>query len=157
MKKYFVPVYLNTNLKIISEQATILLSKCEICPRKCRVNRLNGELGHCKTGKYAIVSSFGPHFGEEPELVGQHGSGTIFFSYCNLNCIFCQNYDISQLGYGTPVEPDELANIMLKLQKMGCHNINLVSPTHIVPQFLQALTIAKDKGLNIPIVYNSGG
>ncbi len=157
MNKKFVPAYINTDLKTLSEQATKFLSKCEICPRKCRINRLKGELGHCNTGKYAIVSSFGPHFGEEPELVGQYGSGTIFFGYCNLNCLFCQNYDISQLGYGTVVSANELAEIMLKLQNMGCHNINLVSPTHIVPQFLQALAIAKEKGLNLPIIYNSGG
>jgi len=114
-------------------------------------------LGHCKTGKDAIVSSYGAHFGEEKELVGTNGSGTIFFSYCNLNCVFCQNYEISQYGQGSIADVKELVDIMLKLQEMGCHNINLVSPTHIVPQFLQALNIAKDKGLNIPIVYNSGG
>jgi len=153
-----MPIYYNTNLKSLSEKAIILLEHCIICPRKCGVNRLKGELGHCNTGKDAIVSSYyGPHFGEESELVGTNGSGTLFFGYCNLNCVFCQNYDISQLGNGNNVDTKELAEIMLKLQKMECHNINLVSPTHIVPQFLQALSIAKDKGLNLPIVYNSGG
>lgn len=152
-----IPAYYNTDIKSLSEKATKLLEHCEICPRKCGVNRLKGELGHCKTGKDAIINSYGPHFGEERELVGRNGSGTIFFSHCNLNCVFCQNYEISQLGQGSKVSSEELAKIMLKLQEMECHNINLVSPTHIVPQFLQALSIAKDQGLNLPIVYNSGG
>ncbi|MEO0092310.1 MAG: radical SAM protein [candidate division WOR-3 bacterium] len=152
-----MPVYLKTDLETLSQKAMHLLEHCTICPRRCGVNRLKGELGHCQVGKDAIVSSFGPHFGEEPELVATNGSGTIFFAFCNLNCVFCQNYDISQLGHGQVVTANELSEIMLKLQKIGCHNINLVSPTHIVPQFLQALCIAKDKGLNLPIVYNSGG
>ncbi len=152
-----IPIYFTTDLALLSKKAVHLLEHCTICPRKCGVNRLKGELGYCQTGKEAIVSSYGPHFGEEPELVGTNGSGTIFFSFCNLNCIFCQNYDISQLGYGRNVTINELAEIMLKLQKMGCHNINLVSPTHIVPQFLQALSTGRDKGLHLPIVYNSGG
>lgn len=152
-----IPIYFTTDLALLSKKAVQLLEHCTICPRKCGVNRLKGELGYCQTGKEAIVSSYGPHFGEEPELVGTNGSGTIFFSFCNLNCIFCQNYDISQLGCGRNVTTNELAEIMLKLQKMGCHNINLVSPTHIVPQFLQALSIGRDKGLHLPIVYNSGG
>lgn len=152
-----MPVYLKTDLESLSQKAIKLLEHCTICPRRCGVNRLKGELGHCQVGKDAIASSYGPHFGEEPELVGTNGSGTIFFTFCNLNCVFCQNYDISQLGHGQVVTANELSEIMLKLQKIGCHNINLVSPTHIVPQFLQALYIAKDKGLNLPIVYNSGG
>ncbi len=149
--------YQRIDLKTLCKKTIQLLKNCTICPRKCGVNRLKGELGHCKTGKDAIVSSYGAHFGEEKELVGTNGSGTIFFSYCNLNCVFCQNYEISQYGQGSIADVKELVDIMLKLQEMGCHNINLVSPTHIVPQFLQALNIAKDKGLNIPIVYNSGG
>jgi len=157
IEKQFAPAYRRTNIRILSDKATQLLEHCTICPRKCGVNRWKGEMGHCKTGKDAIVSSYDPHFGEESELVGSNGSGTIFFGYCNLNCVFCQNYDISQFGHGNIVDAKELTDIMLKLQKTGCHNINLVSPTHIVPQFLQALDIAKDKGLNLPIVYNSGG
>jgi putative pyruvate formate lyase activating enzyme len=157
MNKKFVPAFKNTDIKSLSDKATALLEHCTICPRNCGKNRLIGELGHCNTGKDAIVSSYGPHFGEESELVGQYGSGTIFFGYCNLNCLFCQNYDISQLGQGIKTSMEDLAQTMLKLQKRGCHNINLVSPTHIVPQFLQALDIAKDKGLSSPIVYNSGG
>jgi len=153
----FIPAYLNTDIKTLSEKAITLLEHCVICPRKCGKNRLEGETGHCKTGKDAIVSSYGPHFGEEKELVGKYGSGTIFFAYCNLNCVFCQNYDISQYGHGDITIPVDLAKMMLSLQKTGCHNLNLVSPTHIVPQFLQALDIAKEQGLNLPIIYNSGG
>lgn len=133
------------------------LKACTICPRKCGVNRLENESGHCKTGRQAIVSGFHPHFGEEPELVGNHGSGTIFFSYCNLLCNFCQNYDISHRGDGRSVTDTELAVIMLELQHMGCHNINLVTPTHVVPQIFAALDIARNKGLTVPIVYNSSG
>jgi putative pyruvate formate lyase activating enzyme len=148
---------MNLDIKSLSIKTRQLLEKCNLCPRKCGVNRIKGELGHCHTGQEAIVSSYGPHFGEEKELVGIYGSGTIFFSYCNLHCVFCQNYDISQRGEGYKVSAEQLAKIMLDLQKQECHNINLVSPTHIVPQFLQALAIAQDKGLNLPIVYNSGG
>lgn len=104
-----------------------------------------------------MVSSYGPHFGEEAPLVGQHGSGTIFFTNCNLNCLFCQNYTISQLGEGSPVTSQQLAMMMLSLQESGCHNINLVSPTHVVPFILEALEIAVSKGLNLPLVYNTGG
>jgi putative pyruvate formate lyase activating enzyme len=157
IEKQFTSAYKRTNIRILSEKTNALLAHCTICPRKCNINRLAGEIGHCKTGKDAIVSSYGPHFGEEKELVGHNGSGTIFFGHCNLNCVFCQNYDISQYGQGNEVLSKELAEIMLKLQNAGCHNINLVSPTHIVPQFLQALNFAKDNGLNLPIVYNSGG
>ncbi len=133
------------------------LEACTICPRKCGVNRLENETGHCKTGRQAVICSFHPHFGEEPELVGNHGSGTIFFSYCNLLCNFCQNFDISHLGDGRSVTDEDLAGIMLKLQHMGCHNINLVTPTHVVPQIFAALDIAREKGLTVPIVYNSSG
>lgn len=133
------------------------LSSCELCPRACRVNRLEDEKGECNTGRLARVSSFGPHFGEESPLVGYRGSGTIFFSWCNLKCVFCQNYEISQLGEGREVTPDELADIMLEIQRMGCHNLNLVSPTHVIAQIVEALKIAAWKGLSIPIVYNTGG
>jgi len=128
-----------------------------VCPRRCGVNRLAGESGECQVTTQVIVSSYGPHFGEEAPLVGRHGSGTIFFAYCNLHCIFCQNYTISQLGEGSPVDSEKLAAMMLSLQDRGCHNINLVSPTHVVPYILDALELAADKGLYLPLVYNTGG
>ena len=139
------------------EMALEILSNCELCPRKCHVNRLKSDKGFCKTGRNAAVSSYGPHFGEEKVLVGRFGSGTIFFTHCNMSCVFCQNYDISQLGKGNEVSAQELADIMLELQRTGCHNINLVSPTHCVAQILEALLIAFEEGLKIPIVYNTGG
>jgi putative pyruvate formate lyase activating enzyme len=134
-----------------------LLARCCLCARNCGVNRLKGEIGQCRTADEAIVSSFGPHFGEEAPLVGRHGSGTIFFAYCNLHCVFCQNYSISQQGEGSAVSGKELAGMMLSLQTKGCHNINLVSPTHVVPFILEALQIAAGEGLELPIVYNTGG
>ena len=139
------------------ERALYLLGRCTMCPRACRVNRLAGEKGECRVGRRAVVSSYGPHFGEERPLVGQRGSGTIFFSYCNLNCLFCQNYSISQAGEGEEVGPSQMAAMMMHLQRQGCHNINLVTPTHVVPQVLEALEIAIPQGLSIPLVYNTGG
>jgi len=139
------------------ESARKVLADCELCPRHCHVNRLRGELGQCRTGEKAIVSSYGPHFGEESPLVGTGGSGTIFFAHCNLHCIFCQNYPISQLGEGSEASSDDLAYMMLSLQRRGCHNINLVTPTHVVPQILEGLELAIADGLNIPLVYNCGG
>jgi len=139
------------------EQALALLEDCHLCPRGCGVNRLEGEVGKCRTGRQALVSSFGPHFGEEASLVGSGGSGTIFFTYCNLRCCFCQNYTISQMGEGHVVTSEELAGMMLSLERRGCHNINFVSPTHVVPQVLEALGIAAKAGLSVPLVYNSGG
>lgn len=133
------------------------LERCNICPHKCQINRLNGETGKCKTGEKAQVSSFGPHFGEESPLVGRFGSGTIFFTHCNLSCIFCQNYDISHMGEGYQLEESKLAEIILSLQNMGCHNINFVTPTHLVPQIVKALPKAIEQGLNVPLVYNTGG
>ncbi len=134
-----------------------MLRECRLCPRWCKVNRLAGETGKCRTTSQAVVSSYGPHFGEETPLVGRHGSGTIFFTHCNLRCLFCQNSTISQLGEGSPIGSEELARIMLSLQAKGCHNINLVSPTHVVPYILDALEIAAGMGLYLPLVYNSGG
>jgi putative pyruvate formate lyase activating enzyme len=121
------------------------------------VNRQAGDAGKCRISREAMVSSYGPHFGEEAPLVGRHGSGTIFFTNCNLRCLFCQNYSISQLGEGQKVSKEELAYRMLFLQAKGCHNINLVSPTHVVPQILEALELAVESGLHLPLVYNSGG
>jgi putative pyruvate formate lyase activating enzyme len=134
-----------------------VLANCELCPRHCHVNRLRGELGQCRTGEKAIVSSYGPHFGEESPLVGTGGSGTIFFAHCNLHCVFCQNYSISQLGEGSEASSHDLAYMMMSLQRRGCHNINLVTPTHVVPQILEGLELAIANGLNIPLVYNCGG
>lgn len=133
------------------------MSRCTLCPRFCKVNRLKGEKGYCRTAREAVVASYGPHFGEEKPLVGKKGSGTIFFSNCNLYCIFCQNYDISHGGAGTPVSPEELASIMVHLQEQGCHNINFVTPSHVIPQILEALPHAVGMGLNVPLVYNTGG
>jgi putative pyruvate formate lyase activating enzyme len=157
----FKPGYLKLyHTKELFKRIEILnqaLSSCQLCPRRCKVNRLKDEKGICKTGRLAYVSSFGPHFGEEAPLVGTGGSGTIFFTQCNLGCIFCQNYDISHLGEGYPVEDEELAEIMLKLKRMGCHNINFVTPTHVIAQILRALPLAIEKGLDLPLVYNTGG
>jgi putative pyruvate formate lyase activating enzyme len=139
------------------KQSSALLASCTLCPRQCKVDRTKGELGYCATGEKAVVASFSAHFGEEPQLVGDKGSGTIFFSHCNLKCIFCQNYDISVTGMGQEVDDEKLASVMLYLQKIGCHNINLVTPSHVVPQILKALDIAVDNGLNIPLVYNCSG
>jgi putative pyruvate formate lyase activating enzyme len=134
-----------------------ILENCTLCPRNCKVNRFVSKNGACRTGIKPIVSSFGPHFGEESFLVGNNGSGTIFFSNCNLNCVFCQNWEISQMGVGEEIDVEELSKIMLKLQKMGCENINLVSPTHQVPMIVDAVSRAWQKGLKLPIVYNCGG
>ena len=158
---YFEPAYLETfnkgTLAKKIEAAFEILKSCTLCPRRCGVDRLAGETGICKTGDKAYVSSFNPHFGEEDPLVGSRGSGTIFFTHCNLLCNFCQNYDISHLGHGEAVSNEQLAGIMLHLQKGGCHNINFVTPTHVVPQILSALEIAIENGLSAPLVYNSGG
>ncbi len=139
------------------EEALSQLEACSICPHACGVDRLADDTGKCRTPREAIVSSYGPHLGEEAPLVGRHGSGTMFFTNCNLECLFCQNYTVSQLGEGEIVSGEDLARIMLWLQDRGCHNINLVSPTHVVPQILQALEIAARSGLRLPLVYNSGG
>ncbi|RJP28796.1 MAG: radical SAM protein [Candidatus Omnitrophota bacterium] len=134
-----------------------LLGSCSICPRICKVNRCKDQKGFCKTGLSALVHSYLPHYGEEPPISGDRGSGTVFFSRCNLQCVYCQNYKFSQNESGKPVTPGDLAEFMLKLQTLGCHNINLVTPTHVMPQILMALNIAVDNGLNIPIIYNTSG
>ena len=138
-------------------RAEDVLKNCTLCPRNCGVDRTAGESGFCKTGDKPFVSSWGPHFGEERPLVGRFGSGTIFFSRCNLGCLFCQNWTISHQGEGEEISFERLAGIMLELQETGCHNINLVTPTHQMPMILRSLAIAVEKGLNIPIVYNCGG
>jgi putative pyruvate formate lyase activating enzyme len=134
-----------------------LLRSCTVCPRRCGVNRLEDERGFCRTGLVPVISSYGPHFGEEPPLVGHGGSGTIFITHCNLACTFCQNYEISQCGRGSEVPLEKIADMMLRLQRGGCGNINIVSPTHIVPQLVRSISIAAGRGLSVPIVYNSGG
>ena len=139
------------------ERALSLLERCRLCPRACGVNRLAGDPGVCRTGRLALVSSAHPHFGEESPLVGTSGSGTVFFAGCNLKCLFCQNYEISHLAAGAEAAANRLAFSMLRLQEAGCHNINLVTPTHVVPQLLEALEIAAKGGLHLPIVYNTGG
>ena len=139
------------------DQAVDALERCELCPRRCGVNRLEGETGYCRTGRRAVVASYNAHFGEEAPLVGNSGSGTIFFSHCNLLCNFCQNYEISHLGEGAEMDDEQLAAIMLELQHAGCHNINFVTPSHVVPQILSAIKQAAEKGLALPLVYNCGG
>jgi len=153
----YLQVYKSGKLEEIIEELEKLLEACSLCPRKCGVNRLKDEKGFCRTGLKPKVCSYLPHYGEEPPISGKNGSGTIFFSYCNMACVYCQNYEFSQLGQGRELEFDELAQIMLKLQAMGCHNINLVTPTHVLPPILRALKIAIEKGLKIPLVYNTGG
>jgi putative pyruvate formate lyase activating enzyme len=156
-----LPLYLEKltlhELKERAEQLLEVQKECRICPRECLAKRHNDETGDCHSTDEIRVSSVGPHFGEEPPLVGTNGSGTIFFTNCNLNCEFCQNYDISHLGSGSIVSITELAHAMSKLQNQGCHNINFVTPTHFTPQIVSSLILAVEKGLEIPLVYNCGG
>jgi putative pyruvate formate lyase activating enzyme len=158
----FEPAYLallqRGELAARVESAYRHLEDCDLCGRYCHVNRRQSIEGAvCRTGERAVVNSFGPHHGEEDPLRGWSGSGTIFFSWCNLRCVFCQNWEISQKGLGREVEPEELAAMMLALQAQGCHNINLVTPSHVVAQVVAAVHIAAQKGLRLPLVYNSGG
>jgi len=139
------------------KQAYKLLESCKVCPRRCGVNRLKGGVGFCKAGFLPMVSSYHPHFGEEPPISGKNGSGTIFFTHCNLRCVFCQNYPISQMGQGKETSIEALVGMMLKLQEEKCHNINFVTPTHYMPEILEAVFLAKEKGLKLPLVYNCGG
>ena len=138
-------------------QLFAILQSCQVCPRKCQVNRLKGEKGFCQLGYLPVVASYHPHFGEEKVLVGTRGSGAIFFSCCNLACLYCQNYEISQFRKGREISFERLAEMMIELQNLGCHNINLVTPTPQVPQIVKALFLARKKGLRLPIVYNTGG
>ncbi|MDR7438657.1 MAG: radical SAM protein [Armatimonadota bacterium] len=155
----FTPAYLRTyeegRLREKVEEALEALRDCTLCPRNCHVNRQENRFAVCRVGRYARVSAFFPHFGEEDVLRGWRGSGTIFFSWCNLRCVFCQNFETSQIGEGVDVTPQELGAMMLRLQEMGCHNINLVTPEHVVPQVLEALPYAIEGGLRLPIVYNT--
>ena len=161
-KPAYVTMHQNGRLADMAFQAKKMLAECRLCPRGCAVNRLEGETGFCRIGALARVASFGPHFGEEQPLVGNSGSGTIFFEGCNLGCVFCQNADISHIhdpGDDAPeaVDGRQLAEFMLDLQGRGCKNINLVTPSHVVPQILEALEIASANGLHLPLVYNSSG
>ncbi len=155
----FVPAYVKTHaegrLKQKAEEAIEALRVCALCPRNCRVDRLANKTATCKIGRYARVASAFAHFGEEDCLRGTRGSGTIFFSFCNLRCQFCQNWETSQVGEGAEVTPRQLATLMLALQAEGCHNINFVTPEHVVPQILEALVIAVERGLRVPLVYNT--
>jgi len=150
-------LYQSGELAERARRARLVLSDCTGCAWECRVNRLAGQLGQCLTGSKARIASFGAHMGEEDPLRGWRGSGTIFFSRCNLHCVYCQNSDISAQDAGVELEADQIAAIMLDLQTQGCHNINLVSPSHVVSQIIAAVQVAAQHGLNIPIVYNTGG
>ncbi len=160
MSSKMAPGYLNlpdSELEERIRKARTHLTDCRLCPHECGVNRKK-EAGFCRAPDQAVVSSYGPHFGEEPVLVGRNGSGTIFFAYCNMRCVFCQNCELSFGGEGEVVPEGELADIMLTLQEdYRCHNINLVTPTHFVPSILAALALAREKGLKLPLVYNCGG
>jgi putative pyruvate formate lyase activating enzyme len=153
----YLNLYKSGALKKIADQLFLSLESCQICPRRCRVNRLDKKTGFCKTALDPKIFSFMAHYGEEPPISGSRGSGTIFFSYCNMGCVYCQNYEFSQLGKGREYTFTELAQVMLELQNQGCHNINLVTPTHVLPQILKSLELAIEGGLNIPLVYNTSG
>lgn len=153
----YLRLYKSGELDERVERLNRILESCELCPRKCRANRLEGKKGYCGSGKELIISSYGPHFGEEPEITGRNGSGTIFLANCNLLCIYCQNYEISHLGQGGETSIDEAAEIMLNLQSKGCHNVNLVTPTHFTPQLVKAISVAAGRGLRLPIFWNCSG
>lgn len=153
----YLEAFQNGSLDKIIDRLFKSLASCSICPRKCGVNRLKGEKGFCKTGLKPKVYSYMAHRGEEPAISGVNGSGTIFFSNCNMSCVYCQNYEFSQLGAGRETGFEDLAKFMLELEDFGCHNINLVTPTHILPQILKSLKIAISGGLTIPLVYNTSG
>ena len=144
-------------LSQVAQRAYSRLSACDLCPRLCGVDRAKGELGFCGEGQAAVVSSAGPHFGEESPLVGRYGSGTIFFAGCSLGCCFCQNSDISHGRQGRRVTEGDLSQMMLGLEEAGCHNVNFVTPTHFVPQIIRAVGLAATEGLSVPLVYNCGG
>ncbi len=159
MRPGYLKLYETGELQQRIDTTWKMMECCTICPKHCRVDRISGNLGVCGVGKLAPVSSYGPHFGEERPLVGKNGSGTIFFASCNLLCIFCQNYDISHFNEADSrhLTSKELAAVMIHLQQQGCHNINLVTPTHVVPHILRALPDAIENGLKLPLVYNSSG
>jgi putative pyruvate formate lyase activating enzyme len=154
------PEYLQNSLpllKSIRDELYLNLTSCSLCPNRCQINRTDGKLGCCKAPNHLLIGSFAVHNGEEPPLSGTRGSGTVFYSHCTLSCIYCQNYPLSQLHHGKKYSTEELAQIFLDLQEKGCHNINWVSPTQFLPFILDALLMAREQGLKIPIVYNSSG
>ncbi len=152
----YIELHASGELKKRARTAVASLAFCGMCPRSCGVNRLEGEQGHCQNTRLARVASYSLHFGEEAPLVGSGGSGTIFFAGCNLSCVFCQNFDISHdVSESTEVTPDQLAWMMLELQKQGAHNINFVTPSHVVAQILEALPLAVEQGLDLPLIYNT--
>lgn len=153
----YVKLYHSGELERRAGMMGEMLKDCTVCPHRCHVNRIEHKRGFCRAGSTLKIHSYGPHFGEEDMLVGTGGSGTIFFSCCTLKCVFCQNYEISHYGEGYEISPAGLSDIMLSLQKKGCHNINLVSPTHFVPRIVEALSFAAQEGLTLPVVYNTGG
>lgn len=160
-RENFVPAYLKlyeSDRSVFQErieEGLTVLENCDVCPRNCYVNRMENKHGKCRTGRHAWVGSYFPHFGEEDCLRGWNGSGTIFFSFCNLKCVFCQNHELSWDGAGKRVTADEISDMMIELQDKGCHNINFVTPEHVVPQVLEAIPPAIEKGLHLPIVYNT--
>lgn len=153
----YLALYESGELDRRIKQVLSFLESCTLCPRECKINRLKGKVGVCGAGSDLVVSSVSPHFGEERPLVGHGGSGTIFLAHCNLKCVFCQNYNISHLAQGEKISSEELATHMVTLQQTGCHNINFVTPTHVVPQLLTAMPKAIERGLHLPLVYNCGG
>jgi putative pyruvate formate lyase activating enzyme len=155
-KPSYLELYKTGELAKRVEEAKQRLLYCQLCPHACGVDRSRDELGVCHTGALAVVNDTMPHFGEEAPLVGSRGSGAIFFSHCVLTCAFCQTYEISQKGEGTPVSSRRLAELMLMLQEDGCHNLNLITVSHVVPQILEALYLAAGQGLSLPLVYNTG-
>ncbi len=160
LRNKFRSAYLSLSTEVLQkkiEEAEERLKNCSICPRNCKVDRYHSKTGFCKTGVLPFVASHGQHFGEEKPLVGRYGSGTIFFGRCNLRCMFCQNYSISHLGEGREISFESLADMMIELQGRGCHNINFVTPTHQMPMILRSLSMAREKGLSLPLVYNCGG
>jgi len=157
MPPSYLELWTNGELQKRAEKAGQTLKSCRLCPRQCRVNRTGEERGFCRAGFLPMVSSYTVHWGEEPPICGPRGSGTIFFTHCNLHCVFCQNYPVSQLRVGKEVSVEALGRMMLALQNRGCHNINLVTPTHFVPQILKALCLAVEEGFRLPFVYNTNG
>lgn len=151
----YLSLYESGDLRERVEKAKEISKRCVLCPRVCMANRYKGDIGECGVGRYALISAYGPHFGEERVLRGWRGSGTVFFAGCNMRCVYCQNYEISQYKEGYEVSPEELAWIFLRVQEMGCHNLNLVTPSHVIWQILEALYIAVQRGFKLPIVYNT--
>ncbi|MCX5906578.1 MAG: radical SAM protein [Deltaproteobacteria bacterium] len=157
MPPAYVNLWKSGGLRRRVQEGKAVLKSCRLCPRQCGVDRTRGERGFCRSGVLPMVASANVHFGEEPPISGTRGSGTIFFSNCNLHCLFCQNYPISQLGVGQEKNVEDLGRMMIDLQSRGCHNINFVTPTHFVPQIIEALALAVEEGFRLPLVYNTNG